>query len=70
MKEALYQQELKISGLKCNSTCSKLKKSITQADIEPVEGTEEKSSNEELEAPVKFDNLDWIMRESEEVDFF
>jgi hypothetical protein len=39
-------------------------------DIEQVEATEEKSSIEELEAPVKFDSLDWIMRESEEVDFF
>lgn len=40
MKEALYQQQLKISGLKFTAVCAKRKKSITQADIEHVEGRE------------------------------
>jgi hypothetical protein len=69
MREALYQQELKLSTLKYAAASSKKTKSITQ-DEANLPRPDHSSSNEDLEAPVKIDSLNWIMHSSEEVNFF
>lgn len=71
MKEALLQQEMKISGLK-TLVNEKKKSTETRGDHNEERENlhEEASSNMLLECPVSVNDIDWMLYQNEPIDFF
>ena len=71
MKEALFQQEMKINGLK-TLVNEKKKSTETRGDLnEDRENLhEEATSNMLLECPVSINDIDWMLYQNQPIDFF
>ena len=73
MKQALLQQELKITGLKQYS-CRKKTSVLTSEELDHDHGLDDHekdiSSNLLLECPVEVNSWEYILHQNESVDFF